>query len=167
MLFRFVLSPHSYSRGARPQRLPLSGSCTRLRGCAITHAAQAALATLGRAVGSFFIGYRTDLRARSQAVSPRCSCPRFARLPACSIVRRIPTLFVGYRHKIIINHAAVCDGGCLPPSRSPRVFFIVLFCFRKKLLRLHIVAVAPIKHSRLNRCPPIKKKRLIEPFFVD
>lgn len=44
----------------------------------------------------------------------------------------------------MITPAAVCDGGCLPPSRFPRVFFMVLFSLRKKLLHHHIVAAVPI-----------------------
>lgn len=121
----------AYRWGVRRARLPLSGSCAPVWWRAITHAAVAALATLGRAVGSFVFGYRAVLRARPHAVSRWCSRPAFARMRVSPNDRPIPTFFVGYRHrKIKITLAAVCDWGCLPPSRSPRVFFMVLFGLR-------------------------------------
>lgn len=45
----------------------------------------------------FFVGYRFELRATLQGVSPRCSCPRFAPLPRATIARHLKTSFIGYR----------------------------------------------------------------------
>lgn len=125
-LFRFVLGTLAYRRGARPQRLPLSGSCTPLPWCAITHAPVGALATLGREVGTLFVGYRTVQRARSQGVSPGCGCPGFAPLSAFSNVRRITTLFVGYRHlnrqQKINDLRRFASGAVCPPRAPPECF---------------------------------------------
>ena len=43
----------------------------------------------------FFFGSRFELRPARKAVSPRCSCPRFARLSVCSNARQLKTFFIG------------------------------------------------------------------------
>ena len=96
-----------------------------------------------RAVGGslrsppFFFGFRFELRAPLRGVSLRCSCPQFAPSPRAPIARWRWSLFVGWRAVLRAPYLRPrasrsdagsplpYDGGCLPPSRSPRVFFIV------------------------------------------
>ena len=169
-LFRFVLGTLAYRRGARPQRLPLSGSCTPLQGCAITHAPVGALPTVGREVGTFFIGYRTVLRVRSQGVSPGCGCPGFAPLPAVSNVRRVPTLFVGYRHlnrqQKINDLRRFASGAVCPPRAPPECFSWFYFACALFAGSRKFCQIAPsgrvcwLRPQMLEKHPPIKKKGL-------
>ena len=66
------------------------------------------------------------LRARSQGVSRWCGCPAFAPLPAFSNVRRIQTLFVGYRHlnrqQIEMTGGGLRVGAVCPPRAPPECF---------------------------------------------
>lgn len=110
-------------RVLRP-RCPCRAPANPSRGCAIRHGLRP-LASLGTAVGAFFVGLRTALRLPLQGVSPRCSCPRFAPFPRSPIARPIETLFVGSRLPI---HPVGGSAPVNPRSRSARegaVFFIV------------------------------------------
>lgn len=89
--------------------LPLSGSCKRSFRCAKTPFGESGYR--GRACRPcggtspprwrqsrplcFFFGFRFELRPARKAVSPRCSCPRFARLSVCSNARQLKTFFIG------------------------------------------------------------------------
>ena len=102
-----------------------------------------------RAVGGslrsppFFFGFRFELRAPLRGVSLRCSCPQFAPSPRAPIARWRWSLFVGWRavlrdpflrpraSRSDAGSPLPYDGGCLPPSRSPRVFFMILFWLRQ------------------------------------
>lgn len=169
-LFRFVLSTLAYRRGARPQRLPLSGSCTPLPWCAITHAPVGAFATLSRAVGTFFVGYRSVLRDRSQGVSPGCGCPGFAPLSAFSNVRRITTLFVGYRHlnrqQIEMTGGGLRVGAVCPPRAPPECFSWFYFACALFAGSGKSGQIAPFRRvcwlrpQMLDKHPPQKKRGL-------
>ena len=106
-------------------RVPLVGVLRPSLGRAITHAPCVALATLGRAVGTFFVGWRTALRFVRYAVSHRCSCPMFARVASSPSVRRAHTFCGGSCRP----RPPLCGGGlsrpALPRAPSWAVFFIV------------------------------------------
>ena len=109
---RFEVSSSLFGcRGcSRPtSALPLSGSCKRSCRCAITPYGESGFR--GRACSpcrgtsplrrlqprplSFFFCSRFELRPARKAVSPRCGCPRFARLSGCSNARQLKTFFIG------------------------------------------------------------------------
>ena len=73
------------------------------------------------------------LRARRQGVSPGCGCPGFAPLSAFSNVRRITTLFVGYRHlnrqQKINDLRRFASGALCPPRAPPECFSWFYFGF--------------------------------------
>lgn len=175
-LFRFVLGTLANRRGARPQRLPFSGSCAPLPGRAITHAPVGALATLGREVGTFFVGYRSVLRARRQGVSRWCGCPAFAPLPAFSNVRRIPTLFVGYRHlnrqQKINDLRRFASGAVCPPRTPPECFSWFYFAFALFAGTRKFDQIAPsgrvcwLRPPMLEKHQPYKKRGLKQPSFL-
>ena len=147
---RFKVSSSLFGcRGcSRPSSaLPLSGSCARLSGAPLTPFGESGCR--GRACRPyggtspprrrqsrplfFFLGSRFESRPARKAVSPRCSCPRFARLSVCSNARQLKTFFIGYR---FVLHCSVDQdytigslrAGALCPPRAPPECFS-WFCF--------------------------------------
>ena len=152
--------------------LPLSGSCKRSHRCAKTPFGESGCR--GRACRPyggtspprrrqsrplcFFFGSRIELRPARKAVSPRCSCPRFARLAACSNARQLKTFFVGYR---FVLHCGLdlnytCGSfraGAVCPPRSPPECFS-WFCFG---------SANGTRHPRFGRYAPIGSRRGASP----
>ena len=110
-------------RVLRP-RCPCRAPANPSRGCAIRHGLRP-LASLGTAVGTFFVGLRTDLRLPLQGVSPWCSCPWFAPFPRSPIARPIETLFVGSRLPSCPRGGSAPVNPCSRSAREGAVFFIV------------------------------------------
>lgn len=81
----------------------------------------------------FFLGSRFESRPSRKAVSPRCGCPRFARLSVCSNARQLKTFFIGYRVVLHCNldlnyTCGSCGRGLSAPLRPPPECFS-WFCF--------------------------------------
>lgn len=81
----------------------------------------------------FFLGSRFESRPARKAVSPRCGCPRFARLSVCSNARQLKTFFIGSRFvlhcSLDLNYTcgSLRAGAVCPPRAPPECFS--WFCF--------------------------------------
>ena len=102
----------------------------------------------------FFFGIRFELRPARKAVSPRCGCPRFARLSVCSNARQLKTFFIGYRFVLHCNldlnyTCGSCGRGLSAPLRPPPECFS-WFCFgsANSPRHPHFCPVSPIGSRR-------------------
>ena len=155
-----------YSGSSPP--LPLSGSCIGLTDAPLTPFGESGCR--GRVCRPcrgtrpprrrqarpllFFLGSRFESRPTRKAVSPRCSCPRFARLSVCSNARQLKTFFIGYRFvlhcSLDLNYTcgSLRVGAVCPPRAPPECFSWFCFGFANGPRHPRFCHVSPVGSRR-------------------